>query len=318
MLKFLKKRRIRWLLAITLVILLGGGALLYWYSRVSLADFVDLDLRALDDTPQTTVGKMLNQIMPGQFPGPQTKLNQLLKRILPEEYKPAQGVQPHSLWHVKTKIGPRFILLESKERVSGVCILFLNSQGKYKGSSEFHLGRSFLGGLGRLTMGPTMADAALVNHELLGATVIAIKTVESALGPVNGRQIYGIFENRVALLRIEDHDGNLVANHYIIREHQVGPSPPTRTKAEWEELVDSSDPTHVLEALTWIGGHHRADDIWRPEMFFESVESVRLVTAVRNSPVVQKRIAELTTSDNQWIREAAVLALEQLPKKAER
>src|SRR6516162_1846450 len=143
MLKFLKKRRIRWLLAITLVILLGGGALLYWYSRVSLADFVDLDLRALDDTPQTTVGKMLNQIMPGQFPGPRTKLNQLLKRILPEEYK-FRGLQPHSLWHVKTKIGPRFILLESKELVSGVCILFINSQGKYEGSSEFYIERPSL------------------------------------------------------------------------------------------------------------------------------------------------------------------------------
>ncbi len=98
MFAILKKRRMRWLLAIIAVILLAGGALLYWYSRSSLADFVDLDLRKLDDTHPTALGKMLHGILPEQFPGPRTKLNQLLKRILPEKYKPeaAWGVEPHT------------------------------------------------------------------------------------------------------------------------------------------------------------------------------------------------------------------------------
>jgi hypothetical protein len=68
----------------------------------------------------------------------------------------------------------------------------------------------------------------------------------------------------------------------------------------------------------WIGGVHRTDDLWMPEIAFESLQSVRLVAALRKSPVVRQRIAELTVSENQWIREAAVLAQEQLPKKAER
>ena len=47
MLAFLKKRSVRWVRASILVILLGGGALVYWYGRASLADFVGIDLRGV-------------------------------------------------------------------------------------------------------------------------------------------------------------------------------------------------------------------------------------------------------------------------------
>ncbi len=157
---------------------------------------------------------------------------------------------------------------------------------------------SSLGGLGWYTF-----DAALLNLELLGATVIEIKTA-SALGPSTGRQIYGIFENRIGLLRIEDCDGKLIPSRYENREDQIGPSPPKRTKEEWEELLRSSEHTHVLEALTWIAGDHPLDDLGRPEVPFalEYLEYLRLVVALRKSPILQKR------------KEAAILAQEQLPK----
>jgi hypothetical protein len=80
-------------------------------------------------------------------------------------------------------------------------------------------------------------------------------------------------------------------------------------------MLKSSDDKQVLEALTWMGGHHRTEeeDWLGPDA--ETLESVRLVAAVRKSPVAQKSIAELASSENQWIREAAVLAQKQLPKK---
>src|SRR5262245_36848638 len=122
MFAFLKKRRIRWLLASTLVILLGGGALLYWYSRGSLADYVDGDLRKLDDTHPTSFGKFLGQILPDQFPGPRTKLERMLKQIMPKEFVPEHEplrlfVEPWYIWRLKTGNGSRFIFFEAQRLV---------------------------------------------------------------------------------------------------------------------------------------------------------------------------------------------------------
>jgi hypothetical protein len=294
----LKKRRTRWIVASILLSLLGGGALFYWYSRSSLSDFVDLDLRTLDDTQQSALGKVLGQILPDHFPGPRTKWNRLLGQILPKECKSRDD-----FWHVwrsRKKAGSGFLLFQVQPDKPVAIIHFLASNGTYQGHSEFS------------TRWP-IDEAALIDNELLECPVIEIKIIAAL-----GRQIYGVFENRVALLRFEDHAGKLVGNSYWYLPHQLGPSPPRRSKEEWEELLKSSDRIHVLEGLTWIGGYHRTEDQDTLGREAESLESVRLVDAVRRSSVVQKRIAELAVSENQWIREAAVLAQEQLPKKAGR
>jgi hypothetical protein len=315
MLAFLKKRSVRWVRASILVILLGGGALLYWYSRVSLADFVDLDLVSLDDTPQTPIDKMLNQILPDQFPGPRTKWERLLKRILPAKFEHKtplkalkvgqvveDGFEPWSLWRLKTKTWSGFILFEADSplpggwdpdlRASGARIHFLDATGQYESTFEFCPG-----------YGIYLVDAAFGNHEIVGAPVIEIKTriIDRAFSQWTSdtRQFYGIVDKRLALLRIESEEGKVLANRYDDSHVRLGPSPPERTKEQWEELLLSSDRVLVLEALTWIAGRN----------------FTFLAEAVRESLVVQKRIAELAESENEWIREAAVLAREQFQKK---
>jgi hypothetical protein len=320
MLAFLKKRTVRWVLASILVFLVGGGVLLYWYSRGSLADFVDVDLRKLDDTHATALGKFLNGILPDQFPGTRTKLNQILSHTLPKEFQTEDadwekmtGVEPWYIWRVKLGGGSRLMYFEGHSlfvipSASGARIHFFDSKGKYEGTSEFLTGWRI-----------QILDAALVNHEIPGSAVIEIKTAPSINGASIGRQFYAIFENRVALIRVEDEDGKPIANCYRYPNHQLGPSPPIRTMEEWAELLRFSERVHVLEALVWMGGDHfTVADRERGEIARESLESVRLVAAVRNSQIVQKRIAELTVSENQWIREAAVLAQQQLPKKGGR
>jgi len=306
MLAFLKKRRVRWVLASILVILLGGGALLYWYSRASLADFVGIDLRTLDDTHPTALGKFLNGILPDQFPGPRTKLNQVLARTLPEEFKPQKrllgGFEPWYLWRLERNNHSRFILFEAEPLFvipsgSTARIHFFDSNGRYQSTTEFGTGWRI-----------QILDASLFSYEILGDPLIEVISGPSILGESIRRQYYGISKNRAALLRLEDENGKLAANSYEHSHWRLGPSPPVRTKGEWTELLNSLDSKQVLEALTWIGGHHRMENVWNG--------SGSVVAAVRNSPAVQKRIGELTVSENQWIREAAVLAQEQLPKKA--
>lgn len=165
-------------------------------------------------------------------------------------------------------------------------------------------------------------SAFVSNCAIIGANAIEVQTEAVFGGKDVRRQLYGILENRVALLRIEDASGNLLANEYQYSTHQIGPDPPTRTEEQWELLLCSSDRASVLEALTWIGGRHYEGEqlpdfslLSQREIAAEKAESVRMAAAVRVRSAVQKRIGELATSDNPWIREAAELAMTQLPKK---
>ena len=56
-----------------------------------------------------------------------------------------------------------------------------------------------------------------------------------------------------------------------------------RSADEWEEALESSDTVEVLSALMWLSGSHA--DIYAAS--------------------VQKRLAELSASDNFWIKSAA-------------
>lgn len=238
MIAFLKKRRLCWLLVVMVVILPAGGALLYWHNHSSLSYFVDMDLRNLDDSQQSAFGKMLGSFLPDHFPGPRTKWNLLLGQILPKELTSKRDEFWYA-WRNKTKTHAGFILFQVAAENPVATFHFLAADGKYQGKSECS------------TRWPIEA-AAQVENDLGGSPVIEIKIVGAV-----GRQIYGILENRVALLRIEDHAGKMVQNSYWYLPHQLGPLLPNRTREEWEELLNSSDRTQVLEGLTWIGGYHR-------------------------------------------------------------
>lgn len=312
------KRRRYVLLAVTglALLLLAGVALLYCYGRVSLSEFVDQDLRQLDDNPRTGFTKVLAEFLPVEFTSPRARLNELLEQILPEEFAPKDpywGFEPWYVWRLKTNGRSRFILFQGQHLfmipgASAAAIHFLDANGKHEGHSEFCTGWRI-----------DIRDAALVHNELIGAPVVVIQTAPAINGTSIGRQMYGILGNRIALLRLEDEDAKLLANCYEYPNHQIGPAPPTRTEAEWEELLLSSERARVLEALTWIGGRHATEpDPWAGRVFLEQAEAARLVAAVRKRPIVQKKIAELAVSENQWIREAAAMALEQFADKARR
>jgi hypothetical protein len=306
-------RRMKLVLAGCALILVAGGTALYRYSRGTLAEFVNQDLRKLDDGPQTAPMKLLARFLPEEMTSPRARLNKLLRRILPDEFKPVgfgAGFQPWYLWELKTEAGSRYILFEGS---SAAAIHFLDSSGRYNGGSRFSVGGWGLG----FSPGIGIKDAALLHHELVSAPVIEIQTVPSWNSDKITRQLYGIFENRVALLRIEDSNGKAVANSY--GDALIGPMPPARTADAWEDLLHSPDRTRVLEALMWIGAWHWTHA--EPPSQAVSAEQVamgRLVVAVRKRPTVQQRMGELTTSANPWIREAAELAQEQIQKQAAR
>src|SRR5437867_1283481 len=114
MLTFLEvlKRRKRTILALAsfAVILLAGGGIVYRSTRLSLSDFVDEDLRKLDDDNRPALNKMLGRLFPEQFPGPRTQLNKLLDGILPWQNR----LEPWYIWRLESETGSSFILFEAQ------------------------------------------------------------------------------------------------------------------------------------------------------------------------------------------------------------
>jgi hypothetical protein len=96
-------------------------------------------------------------------------------------------------------------------------------------------------------------------------------------------QYYRVLKNRVVLVRLEDSDGRYVRNDYLHPNDTIGPKMPERGPQDWEASLSSEDPAEVLWALGWLGGEH--------------------------GPPLPKRVAELTSSSNPWIAEAAKAAV---------
>ncbi|MBI3410957.1 MAG: hypothetical protein HY040_21695 [Planctomycetes bacterium] len=304
-------------LAVAVFLAIAAGIVAHWMNRETLADFADEpDLRHFEKKHRqlSPLEKTLSYFFPSQYLSRRERLVALLQQTVPSEFwGPGSGAG--YLWRQETNAGSRFVLLMAKrtkvlnadppEDDLTVSIHFLDSNAKYQGNSQFSLCAHEI-----------LSEATLVDHPIVGAPVIRIRTFINGIGRESGPRFYGVFRDRVALLRIESLNGRLDSYDYRDSKHSVGPAPPTRTEMEWEALLNSVDLREVLEGLTWIGAMHdlRADlDGIDPG---ELPADMRLIAAVRRRPGVQRKIAELTESNNQWIREAALLAQFWIPKKS--
>lgn len=279
------RKRILLLAALAVVL---AGLFIVWISRPTLDEFVGRDLRKLDDDAPKWK-QWLGHVAPSKYINSKSRLYRLLDGILPEKYESTKffgffGYQPWHLWRYKEDSEPRFILLLVKPLIivpgeSRAAVHFLSSTGNHLGCSDFSTGwRS------------DVVDAVLRHEAHVKDPIIEIQGSGVFSRSATTRLLYGIADNRVALIRVEDTDGTLRPNF------GSGPEPPGRTVEEWEALLWSSEPVPVLEALTWVGS-------------FDREPMTPLIAHFREKTSIHDRIAELSESENQWIREAAILAL---------
>lgn len=160
-----------------------------------------------------------------------------------------------------------------------------------------------------------LVNARFKDDPSLGTKIIELRTEPGVGGGDIARQIYALVNDRIALLRIEDSNGNIIRNTYSYPNHRIGPPVPIRTIDEWRMILDSGTLPEVLEALVWISGDHlhpakvntlkiNGDDIYD-----ENIEQARTIEGIRNSSRIRYIVAGLTHSENVWIAEAAALAL---------
>jgi hypothetical protein len=136
----------------------------------------------------------------------------------------------------------------------------------------------------------------------------------------NGRdishQFYGLIGNKLALLRLEDSNGKLVANVYSAPNWTIGPAPPKRTAEEWEKALGSKDEFEVLEGLVWVSGEHFDDQsMRRADTYSEDPKSAALAAEVRKREGVKKAVEAFARSENVYIKEAAGIAARRLGGK---
>ena len=250
----------------------------------ALQPFLERDLRTLDDTSKEELKKALSGLYP--------KSDKMSMAFAP---------QPWYLWQQKLPGGRlRYILFEGQPifmipGTSSATVRLLDVEGVEVGHSSFSTGWRI-----------NLDSASLRQEPALGVQVIEVRTQPVINGADIVCQIYGILEDRVALLRLEDSKGNVLVNNYYNPNHTIGPEPPVRSAEEWEQSLKSNDPVVVLEALKWVGGSHRTDPAPPPpNIGIEGQDETRLSIAVRQRPGVREAIKELAQSNNEWIKEAA-------------
>jgi hypothetical protein len=117
------------------------------------------------------------------------------------------------------------------------------------------------------------------------------------------------------LVPLEDTKGEIVQEDYIYPNSEIGIVPEAKTVKEWTSLLESKNAPDVLSALVFLGGRHIAEKE-RPVMN-EPRESkyAPLFQELIGDPRVLELIVRLSRSQDQWVRQAADLAVRGLRER---
>jgi hypothetical protein len=153
-----------------------------------------------------------------------------------------------------------------------------------------------------------LTDASLAYSTELDTDLLTIRTAPV----INGRDIkeeyFAIGGSSLRLVRLEDSKGAAVQNEYVFPNYEIGIVPSAKSVQDWIGLLQSKDKADVLSALVFLGGQHLAGK--ERMMLPEPHESryAALFQQLLADASIRDLITQLTKSDNEWIRDAAILA----------
>jgi hypothetical protein len=129
---------------------------------------------------------------------------------------------------------------------------------------------------------------------------------------INGRDVakeyFAVGSDRLRLVRLESAKGDAVQNEYIYSNYEIGIVPEGSTEEEWASMLESADEAKVLSALVFLGGRHLKEPQRR--LLPDPAESkyAALFQQLAASPRIRELIAHLSHSENEWVKQAALLA----------
>jgi hypothetical protein len=139
----------------------------------------------------------------------------------------------------------------------------------------------------------SLYDASIEYSAALASDLILLHTAPDVNGRNVVKEYYALSNDRLRFIRMENDKGELVQNEYAFSNYEIGFSPDANNADQWITLLESKDKADVLSALVFLGGRH-IDDEW-----FRDLTGNARISAL---------VARLADSDNEWIRQAAVLA----------
>jgi hypothetical protein len=227
------------------------------------------------------------------------RLNQMLGEI------PKGAMMQPVPWHVwKTSSeGPtRYVVLLGEPPFgvpagSSASVQLLDTTGKGIGAWSFQTGwrNVFVG-------------ASLESSDGLGSDVLVIETAPVINGRDIVREYFSIGNERVRLIRLQDSKNRAVQNEYVFPNFEIGVIPDAQSVEQFARLLESTDKADVLSVLVFLSGRHLAEP--RRAFVPESQESkyAALFQEVIGDSRIHTLIERLTTSDDEWIKQAAKLA----------
>jgi hypothetical protein len=222
------------------------------------------------------------------------------------------GFGPRFVWEFGRAEGQTgYLIFESRRYMphpstQPIRLTLIDAAGVVRAKSEIRTGwRRYLN-TAKLTSSGDIAEPVLV-----------VECHEFGISPVC-RDYYALLDGRFELIHAENHDGTPGRDNYHLMHTRRGPSPPRQSEKQWEADLCSNERARVLRALVWLGGRHLlppgADE--KADSQYEREEDAALVRRVRARCGTAAQLRALATSQDDWVREGARLAL--APEDVER
>lgn len=172
---------------------------------------------------------------------------------------PSSFVYAPSPWHAwKTRRNgqERYVLLlgESMFGIPGgssAAVLLFDPSGQRIRSWSFQTGWRI-----------NLVDATFEFSDDLACDLLTIQTARVINGRNIAREYFALKYDQLRLIRLEDDSGQAIQNEYIYPNYEIGLVPDARTSFQWTAMLESTDKTEVLSALTFLGGRHLPEE-WR-------------------------------------------------------
>ncbi|MCC9606754.1 hypothetical protein LOC68_16275 [Blastopirellula sp. JC732] len=240
------------------------------YQIHKLKSFVDQDVRQLEEDKRNELRRVVNI---------------LIDRPIYGWYDRSQYWR---VWRIPTPDGFRFVLLRvfprENQNTNTVKICILNDNCRMVNESEFDTGNSI-----------TLRNATLDYDQFPEQPIIQFHMMHFSDGQAVATEYYSILDGQVALLRLEDRDGELIS--YPVAN--VGPPAIEKSEAEWKESLSSPHLPEVLSTLAWLGESYSHSGA-------ANDENTPLPSRVKTDPATQAAIAKLAKHEHPWIAEAAL------------
>lgn len=210
---------------------------------------------------------------------------------------------PWHVWKTTQDVETRYVVLLARHLLTipgGIwaCVRLFDSGGHRIASWTFRSGWR-----------ADFSGASFEYSPRLGCDVMILRTEAAFGGRDITREFFALKHNKLTFVRLENSGGSLVSNNYVLPNYEIGVVPDAKSVSEWIRLLQSEDKADILSALVFLSGSHTArPGIWSAgPMESKYVEKYRELI---HDPNVLRIVERLSNRGDDWIKNAATLALE--------